>query len=151
MLRAQGESVIVGQTMQGGARRPVSASQSTRIADLRASVRTNKRDANRDAPPQPKPPKPGKGVKRESEEDRAIKAEKQALAQHTTSLLAGGKSSRNYVRPGERAERKSGGLFFQLVLVMILVGGAAYALDPTIVPAEWTAKAHEMIAKYVKI
>ncbi|MEQ1782342.1 MAG: hypothetical protein ABMA14_13340 [Hyphomonadaceae bacterium] len=110
-------------------------------------MRTNKRDA----PAMPQPPKPGKGVKRESEEDRAVKAEKQALAQHTTSLLAGGKSSKHYVRPGERAERKSGGLFFQLLLVVILVGGAAYALDPTIVPAEWTAKAHELIARYVKI
>ncbi len=121
-----------------------------RIADLRASVRTTQRDSVRDRPAPPKPPKPGKGVKRESEEDRAIKAEKQALAQHTTSLLAG-KSKKPYIRPGERAERKSGGLFVQLMLVMIVVAGTAYALDPTIVPAEWTAKAHELIAKYVKL
>lgn len=137
--------------MQGDGRRAGSASRTTRIADLRASVRTNKRDSVREAPAPPSPPKPGKGVKRESDEDRAIKAEKQALAQHTTSLLAGGNSRRPYVRPGERAERKSGGLFFQLLLVLIVVGGAAYALDPTIVPAEWTAKAHELIAKYVKL
>ena len=122
-----------------------------RIADLRASVIATKRDNVRDAPAPPKPPKPGKGVRRESDEDRAIKAEKQALAQHTTSLLAGGNSRKPYVRPGERAERKSGGLFFQLLLVLVVVGGAAYALDPTIVPAEWTAKAHELIAKYVKL
>ena len=122
-----------------------------RIADLRASVRVDKRVAVRNTPAPPKPPKRGKAVKREFEEDRAIKAEKQALAQHTTSLLAGGKSSRNYQRPGERAERKSGGLIWQLLLVIMIVGATAYALDPTIVPAEWTAKAHELIAKYVKL
>ncbi len=137
--------------MQRDARRQGSAGQSMRIADLRASVRVDKRDAVRNAPAPPKPPKRGKAIKRESEEDRAIKAEKQSLAQHTTSLLKGGKSAKNYVRPGERAERKSGGLFFQLLLVFIFVGGAAYVLDPTIVPAEWTAKAQELIAKYVKI
>ena len=122
-----------------------------RISDLRASVRTDKREVVRDKLVPPKPPKRGQAVKRESEEDRAIKAEKQALAQHTTSLLAGGKSSKRYIRPGERAERRSGGLFVQLLLVMIVVGGAAYALDPTIVPAEWTAKAHELISKYVML
>lgn len=103
----------------------------------------------RDAPP--KPPKPGKAIKRESEEERALKAEKQALAQHTTSLLAGGNSKKPYLRPGERAERKNGGLVWQLLLVMILVGGGAYLLDPTIVPAEWTAKAHEFVSKYIKL
>lgn len=133
--------------MQSGVRRQGSASSSTRIADLRASVRLDKRDAA--APP--KPPKRGKAVKRESEEDRAIRAEKQSLAQHTTSLLANGKSSKNYVRPGERAERNSGGLLLQLILVAFVVAGVSYALDPTIVPAEWTAKAQELIAQYVKL
>ncbi len=137
--------------MQGYGRRAGPSSQTTRITDLRASVITSKRDSLREAPALPKPPKPYKGVRRESDEDRAIKAEKQALAQHTTSLLAGGNSRKPYVRPGERAERKSGGLLFQLLLVLVIVGGAAYALDPTIVPAEWTAKAHEFITKYVKL
>jgi len=137
--------------MQRTGQRQGLASRSTRVADLRASVRLDKREAARDVSVPPKPPKRSKDVKRESEEDRAIKAEKQALAQHTTSLLAGGKSSKRYVRPGERAERKSGGLFGQLLLVGLVVGGVAYALDPTIVPAEWTAKAHELIAKYVKL
>ncbi|MEQ1784565.1 MAG: hypothetical protein ABMA14_24730 [Hyphomonadaceae bacterium] len=122
-----------------------------RIADLRASVRLDKRDAAHNASAPPKPPKRGKAIKRESEEDRAIKAEKQSLAQHTTSLLAGGKSSKNYKRPGERAERKSGGLFIQLLLVMVAVGIGACVLDPTIVPADWTAQAHELIARYVKL
>lgn len=132
--------------MQDARRKPSSA---TRISDLRASVRISKRDSLRDAPPEP--PKPRKAIKRESEEERALKAEKQALAQHTTSLLAGGKSAKNYKRPAERAERKSGGLIWQLLLVMIVVGGGAYLLDPTLVPAEWTAKAQELLAKYVKL
>lgn len=132
--------------MQGARRAGTSG---TRIADLRASVIANKREAVREAPP--KPPKPSKSTKRESDEDRAIKAEKQAMLQHTTSLLAGGNSRKPYVRPGERAERKSGGLFFQLFLVLVIVGGVAYALDPTIVPAEWTTKAHEFVGQYVKL
>lgn len=123
----------------------------TRIADLRASVRTSRRDPLRDSPEPPRPPKPGKGVKRETDEDRAIKAEKQAMLQHTTSLLSDGNSKKPYVRPGERAECKSGGLLFQLVLVLVVVGGVAYALDPTIVPAEWTTRAHEFISQYVKL
>lgn len=124
-------------------------SSTSRITDLRASVISRKRDTLRDAPP--KPPKPGKAIKRESEEDRALKAEKQSMAQHTTSLLANGKAAKNYKRPGERAERQSGGLLWQLLLVMIIVGGGAYLLDPTIVPAEWQAKAHQFISQYVKL
>lgn len=120
-----------------------------KVADLRASVGVSKPDIMRDAPP--KPPSPRKGPKRESEEERALKAEKQALAQHTTSLLANGKSARNYKRPAERAERKGGGLIWQLLLVIIVVGGGAYLLDPTLVPAEWQVKAHEFISQYVKL
>ncbi len=117
----------------------------TRIADLRAQVNAASVDMK-------KPPKPRKAVKRESEDERAAKAERQALAQHTTSLLAGGKSSKNYQRPGEKAERKGGGgLFFQLLLVMIVAGGVAYALDPSILPQEWLDKAHEFVGQYVKI
>jgi len=117
----------------------------TRIADLRAQVNAASVDMK-------KPPKPRKAVKRESEDERAAKAERQALAQHTTSLLAGRKSAKNYQRPGEKAERKGGGgLFFQLLLVMIVAGGVAYALDPSILPQEWLDKAHEFVGQYVKI
>ena len=117
----------------------------TRIADLRAQFQSASIDVK-------KPPKPRKPVKRESEDERAAKAERQAQAQHTTSLLAGGKSSKNYKRPGEKAERKGGGgLFFQLLLVMIIAGGVAYALDPSIVPPEWIDKARDFVGQYVKI
>ncbi len=119
----------------------------TRIADLRAQFKSTSADMKKP----PKPPKPRKAVKRDSEDERAAKAERLAMAQHTTSLLAGGKSTRNYKRPGEKSERKGGGLFFQLLLVMIIAGGVAYALDPSIVPPEWIDKARGVVGQYIKI
>ena len=125
--------------MQQTRKRLDGSGSQTRIADLRAQVQSASIDIK-------KPPKPRKPVKRESEDERA------AQAQHTTSLLAGGKSSKNYKRPGEKAERKGGGgLFFQLLLVMIIAGGVAYALDPSIVPPEWIDKARDFVGQYVKI
>jgi len=128
----------------------IGANSPTQIADLRASLR----DKHKSDPKLASPPKPRKAVKRESEEDRALKAEKQALAQHTTSLLNGGKpAGQGYRRPGERNERKGAvtGFVFQLLLVLCIAGGVAYALDPTIVPEEWKAKAYDFISKYVEI
>lgn len=122
----------------------------TRIADLRSSLRRQPAAEAKLA----RPPKARKAVIRESEEDRAIKAEKQAMAQHTTSLLKGGKpAGRNYKRPGERNERKGTvtGFVFQLLFVLCIAGGVAYALDPTIVPDAWKAKALEFVANYVKV
>lgn len=130
--------------MQQTGKRLEGASQGVRVTDLRAQLRAASAGSQT-----PKPPKPRKAPKRESEEERAIKAEKAALAQHTTSLLKGGNSKKPYLRPGERAERKSGGLFAQLLLVIIIAGGVAYALDPTLAPAEWTDKAHAFISQYV--
>jgi hypothetical protein len=118
--------------------------QKTRIADLRAQMNAASVDVR-------KPPKPRKAVKRESEEERALKAERQAMAQHTTSLLAGGNSKKPYKRPGEREERKSGGLFFQIILVMLFAGGVAVALDPSIIPPEWIETGKSFVGKYVKI
>ena len=115
----------------------------TRVSDLRAQFQAASSQVG-------KPPKPRKSVQRESDEERAVKIERQALAQHTTSLLAGGKSKKPYKRPGEREERK-GGLFVQLVLVMVVAGGVALVLDPSIVPAEWVEQARSFIGKYVKI
>lgn len=138
--------------MQRSAKGPEGSSQP--IADLRASLRAAKgNDAPAKAAKLPKPPKPGKAVMRETDEERAIRAEKMSLAQHQTSLLKGGNSRKPYVRPGERPERTGTflGFVFQLVLVLGVAGGVAYALDPTLVPAEWQEKAHELISQYVKI
>lgn len=114
--------------MQQSANRFGGTGQKTRIADLRAQVNSASVDAR-------KPPKPRKAVKRDTEEERALKAERLAMAQHKMSLM--GDSKKPYKRPGEREERKSGGLFFQLILVMVVAGGVALALDPSIIPAEW--------------
>lgn len=142
--------------MQRGGKAQDSGGQPTRISDLRASVIARKPD-----PHLAKPPKPRKAPKRESEDERAAKAEKLAHVQHTTSLLKGGKSARNYERPGEKAERmgrRQGGLFFQLVLVIVAAGGIAYALDPTILPPEWAQKMQEwtdqgrtFVSQYIEI
>ncbi|OYW43714.1 MAG: hypothetical protein B7Z38_00120 [Rhodobacterales bacterium 12-64-8] len=115
----------------------------TRMSDLRAQFQAASNQVG-------KPPKPRKAVQRESDEERAVKAERQALAQHTTSLLPGGNAKKPYKRPGEREGRK-GGLFVQLVLVMAVAGGVALVLDPSIVPAEWVEQARSLIGKYVKI
>lgn len=125
----------------------------TSVTQLRASLRAQSGKADAD-PKTPKPPKERKSRRGESDEERMLKAEKAAMAQHTTSLLKGGNSGKAYLRPAERAQRaeeRRGGLFWQLMLVFILVGGVAYAMDPTLVPAEWTDKAHEFISQYVKI
>lgn len=116
------------------------------IADLRAGLKSMQ------APPplEKRPPKPRKAKKIENEEERWAKAERQAQLQHTTSLLDDGKKSKKpYVRVGQRAEKKQGGLFFQLLVVMIIAGGVAYALDPTIVPKEWNDKAWEVVKSWM--
>ena len=125
----------------------------TSVTQLRASLRTQpaKADTERETP---KPPKERKSRRGESDEERMLKAEKAAMAQHTTSLLKGGNTGKAYLRPAERAQRaeeRKGGLVWQLLLVLILVGGVAYALDPTLVPAEWTDKAQDFISQYVEI
>lgn len=125
----------------------------TSVTQLRASLRAQSGRAETEAK-LPKPPKERKSRRAESDEERMLKAEKAAMAQHTTSLLKGGNSNKPYLRPAERAQRaeeRKGGLFWQLMLVFILVGGAAYAMDPTLVPAEWTDKAKDFIGQYVKI
>ena len=141
--------------MQGGGK-PQNGGQATRISDLRASVMTRRPD-----PKLAKPPKPGKAPKRESDDARAARAERVAQAQHTTSLLKGGKSAKGYERPGEkleRSERRKGWLFFQLVLVIVVAGGVAYALDPTLLPPEWAARVQgwteqgrAFISQYIEI
>jgi hypothetical protein len=120
------------------------------IADMRASLRKQPAaEANL-----ARPPKPRKAIIRESEEDRAAKAEKQALAQHTTSLLKSGKpAGKNYKRSGERNERKGTvtGFVFQLLFVLCIAGGGAYFIDPAALPEEWKAMALEFVSQYVKV
>lgn len=136
--------------MQTKASRVANAAPSASIAELRSAVQGNGRFGS--APPKPpKPPKPRKPPKRDSDEERALKAEKLALAQHTTSLLEGGNSRKPYLRPGEREQRKGGGLIVQLMLVIAIAGGVALALDPSLVPAEWSATAKAFIGQYIDL
>lgn len=125
------------------------ANSPTGVTELRASLRREPAaEANLATPP-----KPRKAVIRESEEDRAAEAEKQALAQHTTSLLKGDTPvGGSHKRPGERNERKgtATGFVLQLLFVLCIAGGLAYALDPTILPEEWKARALELVSQYVK-
>jgi hypothetical protein len=117
----------------------------TQIADLRASLK-----AAAETPLERRPPKPRRAPKGETDEQRFEKVERQAMLQHTTSLLDGGnKSKKPYVRKGERPEKKQGGLLFQLLLVLIVVAGVAWYLDPTLVPQEWTDKAQELIKSWM--
>lgn len=120
--------------------------RSTSVTELRASLRAAAKGDDA-----PKPPRERKQKRGESDEERAIKAERAAMAQHTTSLLKGGQSGKTYLRPAERAERRKGGLFWQLLLVVIVAGGVSYALDPSIVPSEWSDMAREFVGKYIKI
>jgi len=121
--------------------------RSTSVTELRASLRAA---SGKPEPDLPKPPKPRKNKRAESDEERMQKAERAAMAQHTTSLLKGGNPNKPYVRPGERPERK-GGLVWQLLLVVVVAGGVAYALDPSIVPPEWTDTARDFVGQYIKI
>jgi len=121
----------------------------TRIADLRAGLRAaSNKPGFEKAPPHPKKSK----AQRDTIDERAEKAERQAQIQHTTSLLSGGKSRKNYVRVGERSQRKCTvlGFLFQLSLVMIAAGGIAYAIDPTILSPEWSSKAHDLYKTHVE-
>lgn len=135
----------LGQTMGGSTSK---GHGSTQIADLRAGLGMGKGgQVSIDKPP----PKPKKQAKRETADDRAEKAERQAMVQHTTSLLKGGNSKKPYVRVGERPVKSGSllGFLFQLILVLIVAGGVAYAIDPTLVPEEWKTKIIEQIKTWM--
>jgi hypothetical protein len=70
------------------------------------------------------PPRPqGKDIS----DELAAKAERLSQLQHETSLLS--KKPRND-RAKDRKEKKKGGLYFQLLLVIVIAAGVAVALDP---------------------
>lgn len=118
--------------------------QPTRFAELRAHV-------NISTAPAGPPPAESKKVKRESDEERAERIERQAMAQHSTSLLKGVDPHKPYVRRGERDEKKRGGFLFQLILVMLAAAGIAAVLDPTLIPPQWIDTARDFVSQYVKI
>jgi len=102
--------------------------QGTSVAALREQMRTA---AQKNHPPPPPPNKKNKAADLEDIRDKAAEtAERKSLAQHQTSLLS--KQPKNS-RIKAVEEKKSGVPFvFQLLLVVVLVGGGAVALDPSL-------------------
>jgi hypothetical protein len=72
-------------------------------------------------PPPPRPP--GKDLS----DELAAKAERTAQLQHETSLL---KREPQNDRTKAHKGKKKGGILIQLLLVMVVAGGVAVALDP---------------------
>ena len=129
--------------MSSTAHRPPSRTQ---IADLRASLRNVREKPKFDkAPPAPKKARKGAA---DLATERAEKAERQSMQQHTTSLLTG-KASNAYVRKGDRPQSRGTilGLMFQIVFVVAAIGIGAWILDPTLVPPEWNARVHDIIGQ----
>jgi hypothetical protein len=98
----------------------------TSVTALRAQVR----DAAQKSSP-PAPPKKNKAAQLEDIRDQAAeKAERMSMKQHQTSLLT--KAPKNS-RTKATQERKPGiPLVFQILLVLVLVGGGALVLDPNL-------------------
>jgi hypothetical protein len=82
--------------------------------------------AARVQPPELRPPPPRPSGKDMSDE-QAAKAERIAQLQHETSLL---KRAPENDRTKAYKGKKKGGILIQLLLVMVVAGGVAVALDP---------------------
>ena len=100
--------------------------QGTSVTALRAQMRSASAKSST-APP----PKKNKSEQLEDIRDKAAeKAERMSLAQHQTSLLS--REPKNS-RIAAVTKKKSGVPFiFQLLLVLLVVGGGALALDPSL-------------------
>lgn len=95
------------------------------VKDLRAQfgakpVRARQPDLR--APP-PRPPQ------KDRSDELAEKAEKMAQIHHQTSLLS--RNPKND-RSKPHKEKKKSGILLQLLIVMMLAGGVAYLMDPSI-------------------
>ena len=99
--------------------------QGTSVTALRAQMRAAA--ANSSPPP---PPKKHKSEQLEDIHDKAAEAaERKSLAQHQTSLLS--KAPRNLrLKPEEK--KRGIPLVFQILFVLLLVGGGALFLDPSL-------------------
>lgn len=108
--------------MPGGSRK-----HGTSVTELRAQMR----EASQKSSPPPPPKKKNKSAQLEDIRDLAAeKAERMSMKQHQTSLLT--KAPKNS-RMRNLEERKPGmPLVFQVVLVLLLVGGGAVVLDPSL-------------------
>lgn len=97
------------------------------VAALREQMRTA--SAKSVAIPPPPPKQKAKRETVDARDERAERAERLALAQHQTSLLT--RAPKNDRR--NPTEKKKGAPFLlQLLLVIMIAGGVAVALDPTL-------------------
>jgi hypothetical protein len=100
--------------------------QGTSVAALRAQMR--EASANSSPPP---PPKKNKATQLEDIRDQAAeKAERMSMAQHQTSLLS--KPPRSSRHKAVEEKKKGVPFVFQILLVLLLVGGGALVLDPSL-------------------
>lgn len=99
--------------------------QGTSVTALRAQVRAAAANSS------PPPPKKNKSEQLEDMRDKAAEAaERKSLVQHQTSLLSKAPKNSRF-KPGE--EKKKGiPLVFQILFVLLLVGGGALVLDPSL-------------------
>ena len=98
----------------------------TSVTALRAQMRAA--SANSSPPP---PPKKNKSVQLEDIRDKAAeKAERLSMAQHQTSLLS--KQPKNSRMKAVEEKKKGVPFVFQILLVLLLVGGGALVLDPSL-------------------
>ena len=96
------------------------------VTALRAQMRAA--PANSSPPP---PPKKNKSVQLEDIRDKAAeKAERLSMAQHQTSLLS--KQPKNSRMKAVEEKKKGVPFVFQILLVLLLVGGGALVLDPSL-------------------
>ncbi len=97
------------------------------VAALRERMRASSGKASSVPPPPPK--KRAKHETVDARDERAERAERMALAQHQTPLLTKLPKNDRF-----KPSVKKGGpsLVLQLFLVMVVAGGVAVALDPTL-------------------
>jgi hypothetical protein len=84
----------------------------------------------KDNPPPP-PPKKRKAVEVEDIRDKAAeRAERMSMAQHQTSLLT--REPKNTRANAREAPKKGMSFIVQLLAVLVVAGGVAFALDPSL-------------------
>jgi hypothetical protein len=98
--------------------------QGTSVAELRAQMRA----ASASPPP---PQKKNKGAQLEDMRDKAAEAaERKSMAQHQTSLLS--KQPKNSRLKAVEEKKRGVPFVFQILLVLLVVGGGALVLDPSL-------------------
>jgi hypothetical protein len=130
-----------GKRMQRGERQTVREGQQLKVADLRAQFRATPAKAAKALRNKPKPPRKetkSDAAKRENNEDaRRDRAEKLAEERRTTSLLKTTAPKRS--RDSLEEKKPQTPLFVQLLFVIALAGGVAYAMQFDFSTIDWDA------------